>query len=149
MCPNPNVTHAFQVRRRPARAREADGECLARPGGTWQSAGRCAITAIVVAEVQPDPESDARDALIGEERALIGRFDARKSSAETVTAAAVTGSRAGRSAGTAAQKVRKIDSTFAWIVAVVLAAVCVGALCEHFLAGLRPDASGLTSRSPA
>jgi hypothetical protein len=102
-----------------------------------------------MADVQADPRSDALDALISEERKLIDRFDARKSSAD-VTAAAVTGILAlAALAGTAAQTIKTIEKTFAWFVAGVLAAVCLIALCERFLAGLRPDASGLTSRSPA
>ena len=103
-----------------------------------------------MADVQTDPRSDALDALINEERNLIDRFDARKSSADTVTAAAVTGILAlAALAGTAAQTIKTINTTFAWTVAGVLAAVCLIALCERFLAGLRPHASGLTSRSPA
>jgi hypothetical protein len=101
-------------------------------------------------DVQIDLRADALDALIGEERTLIDRYDARKGSADTVTAAAVTGVLAlAALAATAAQTIKTIDKTFAWIVAGVLAAVCLVALCERFLAGLRPDASGLTSRSPA
>jgi hypothetical protein len=99
---------------------------------------------------QTDPRSDALDALISQERELIDRLDARKNSADTVTAAAVTGILAlAALAGTAAQTIKTIDKTFAWFVAGVLAAVCFIALCERFLAGLRPGGSGLTSRSPA
>ncbi len=98
---------------------------------------------------QAKPANDALDALILEERTLIDRFDARKSSADTVTAAAVTGVLAlAALAGTAAQTIKQIDKSFAWIVAGVLAAICFIALCERFFAGLRRDGLGWTSRSP-
>ena len=113
-------------------------------------AASCAITTPVIDPPQTDPRNDALDALIEQEWKLIDRFDARKSSADTVTAAAVTGVLAlAALAGTAAQTVKHIDKTFAWLVAGALAAICVVALCERFLAGLRPDRSGFTSRSPA
>jgi hypothetical protein len=108
---------------------------------------------------EADPAQDALDALIEQERKLIDRFDARKSSADTTAAAAVTGVLAlAAVAGTAAQTVSGINKTFAWVVASVFAAVCIVALIARFVAGLaltRETENGkhkrwlLSSRSPA
>lgn len=106
-----------------------------------------------------DPAEDALDALIEQERKLIDRFDARKSSADSTAAAAVTGVLAlAAVAATAAQTITGINKTFAWIVAFVLATVCIVALIARFVAGLAitDDAGhdqrkrwGISSRSPA
>jgi hypothetical protein len=106
-----------------------------------------------------DPAEDALDALIEQERKLIDRFDARKSSADSTAAAAVTGVLAlAAVAATGAQTITGINKTFAWIVAFVLATVCIVALIARFLAGLAitNDAGhderklwGISSRSAA
>jgi hypothetical protein len=102
-----------------------------------------------VTDPKSDATSDALDVLIEQERKLIDRFDARKSSADTVTAAAVTGVLAlAALAGAAAETLKAIDKTFAWAVAGILALVCVIAVWERFVAGLRRSRAELTSRSP-
>jgi hypothetical protein len=76
---------------------------------------------------------------------LVARFEVRQTNAETTAAAAVTGV-LGLAAltATAAKMIEHINKTVAWIVAGVLAAVCVLALVARFLAGLhissRPSA---------
>jgi hypothetical protein len=97
-----------------------------------------------------NPEADALDVLIAQEQALLAGFQARRASADSASAAAVTGALAlAALTATAAQTVKHIDKPLAWVVTLTLAAVVAAAFWARFLAGLRVDGHSLTSRSPA
>ena len=97
-------------------------------------------------QAEQEAQADALDVWIEQERQLITHYEARAARAEATAAAAVTAV-LGLAALTAAaaESSTEVDGTFAWLVVVALAVVCILALAVRTVAGLRRSKTSLVS----
>jgi hypothetical protein len=104
---------------------------------------------VVIPQGEQDARANAFDVWIEQERRLISHYESRATRAEATAAAAVTAVLAlAALTASAAETNGDVDETYAWIIAGLLALVCVSALVVRTLAGLkRGSTSWLSSGS--
>lgn len=96
--------------------------------------------------LEPNPQIDALDVLIEQERQLIAHYEARAARAEATAATAITAVLALAALTAAATETGDtVDETSAWFVAGALAVVCISALAVRTFAGLRRSRTALLS----
>jgi hypothetical protein len=95
---------------------------------------------------EQNPQIDALDVLIEQERQLITHYEARAARAEATATAAITAVLALAALTAAATETSDaVEETSAWFVAGALAMVCISALAVRTFAGLRRSRTALLS----
>lgn len=104
------------------------------------------LNVVLILLDEQNMQIDALDVLIEQERHLIAHYEARAARAEATAATAITAV-LGLAALTAAatQTSENVDKTYAWLVVVALAVVCVSALGVRTFVGLQPTRTSLLS----